>query len=148
MQLRPPSPLPPPSPRGDYCTLDPGPFALSTRVKLPPSYELVTYNTRLRALDPLENELLCMDMNTTALKPGDVGSIYGHAHIVFWATVGLAIGYWLVVGIARVVSAWGRGSTAGGSGMWSRIEGAGFILASALSGERLATSPALMRYCE
>lgn len=148
MDIRPPSPLPPPSQRGDYCNLPAGPFALSTRVELPSSYELVTYNTRLRALDPNQNELLCMDLSTTSLKPGAVDSIYGHAHIVFWATVGLAMGYWLVVGIARIVSAWGRGSTTSGSGVWAKIEGAGFILASALSGERLASSPALMRYCE
>ncbi|KAJ3529080.1 hypothetical protein NM688_g7903 [Phlebia brevispora] len=34
-----------------------------------------------------------------------------------------------------------------GRGLWAKVESAGFILASAISGERLATSPALMRFC-
>jgi len=66
---------------------------------------------------------------------------------VFWLTVTLAIAYWLVVGIARVVSAWSRGVSKPGAGFGVRVESAGFILASAISGERLATSPALMRFC-
>ena len=88
-------------------------------------------------------------MNTTILDPssGSPGSVYGHADIIFWSTVGLAIGYWVVVGIARLVAAWGRGSSRGGNGFLARVEGAGFILASALSGERFASSPALMRFC-
>ena len=112
-----------------------------------PGYELETLNTRLRALDPFQHELLCLDVNTTALTPGPVGSVYGHAHIIFWSTVGLAIGYWAIVGIARLVAAWGRGSSRGGSGVLAKFESAGFILASALSGERFASSPALMRFC-
>lgn len=88
-----------------------------------------------------------MNLNTTILEPGVNGDVYGHANIIFWITVALAIGYWLVVGIARLVSAWGRGSTRMGTGLWARVESAGFILASAISGERLANSPALMRYC-
>ncbi len=111
-------------------------------------YELATFDTRLRALDPSQRELLCLDVNTTMLVPGAVDSVYGHAHIIFWCTVGLAIGYWAIVGIARLVAAWGRGSSMGGSGILARIEGAGFILASALSGERFASSPALMRFCK
>lgn len=112
-----------------------------------PGFELETLNTRLRALDPFQHELLCLDVNTTALTPGAVGSVYGHAHIIFWCTVGLAIGYWAVVGIARLVAAWGRGSSRSGSGVLAKLESAGFILASALSGERFASSPALMRFC-
>ena len=112
------------------------------------SYELATFDTRLRALDPYQHELLCLDVNTTMLLPGAVDSVYGHAHILFWCTVGLAIGYWAIVGIARLVAAWGRGSSRGGSGILARIESAGFILASALSGERFASSPALMRFCK
>ncbi|CAL1700205.1 unnamed protein product [Somion occarium] len=146
--VRPASPLPP---LGDgqenYCPLQPGPFGLSTTVTPGRSFELATYYTRIRALDPGSNELLCLDVTTTPLNPGPLDSPYGHARIVFWATVGLAIAYWLVVGLARLVSAWGRGSTRSGPGLWARIESAGFILASAISGERLATSPALMRFC-
>ncbi|TFK94240.1 hypothetical protein K466DRAFT_476955 [Polyporus arcularius HHB13444] len=145
--LRPASPLGTPDPQNGYCPLSPGPFAFSSSVLLSTGYELATFDTRLRALDPSQRELLCLDVNTTMLVPGAVDSVYGHAHIIFWCTVGLAIGYWAIVGIARLVAAWGRGSSMGGSGILARIEGAGFILASALSGERFASSPALMRFC-
>ncbi|KAK7696206.1 hypothetical protein QCA50_000859 [Cerrena zonata] len=146
--LRPASPLPALSDgQQNYCPLEPGQFALSTSVSPGSNFELATYYTRIRALDPGSNELLCVDVTTTPLDPGPLDSPYGHARIIFWGTVGLAIGYWLVVGLARLVSAWGRGSTRSGPGAWARIESAGFILASAISGERLATSPALMRFC-
>lgn len=149
--LRPPSPLPAPSNTSDdknYCPFAAGPFAFSTSIPLPSNYELATFDTRLYALDPWQHMLFCMNLNTTILDPGPVGSVYGHAHIIFWVTVGLAIAYWLVVGIARLASAWGRGSTRVGTGTWARVESAGFVLASAISGERLAGSPALMRFCE
>ncbi|KAI0375926.1 hypothetical protein BV20DRAFT_932337 [Pilatotrama ljubarskyi] len=145
--LRPPSPLGTPDPNSKFCPLNPGPFAFSSSVQLQDGYELATFDTRLRALDPFQHELLCLDVNTTALTPGPVESVYGHAHIIFWCTVGLAIGYWAIVGIARLVAAWGRGSSRGGSGVLAKLESAGFILASALSGERFASSPALMRFC-
>jgi len=105
-------------------------------------------NTELRAVDPSGNELLCLSVATTPLHPGPLDSPYGNAHIIFWATIGLAVAYWFVVGIARIVSAWGRGFSRPGPGIWQRFESAGFILASAISGERFATSPALMRFCE
>ena len=131
-----------------YCPLDPGPIAFSSSVLIPSGFELVTYDTRLRALDPEQHELLCLDVNTTVLTPGPVHSVYVHAGVIFWATVGLAIAYWLVVGLARVVGAWGRAASAGGGGgVLARIESAGFVLASALSGEKFAHSPALMRFC-
>lgn len=145
--LRPPSPLPPPDNAGMYCPLGPGDFVLSTAIPLGKSYALATFNTRLRALDPSQHEMLCLDLVTTPVKPTKDGIIVGEFHILFWGTVALAIAYWLVVGIARVITARGRGSSAG-KGAWARVEGAGFILASAISGERLATSPALMRFCE
>ncbi|KAL4247126.1 Transient receptor potential channel Flc/Pkd2-like protein [Abortiporus biennis] len=145
--VRPPSPLPAPNDQGTYCPLPAGPFALTSSVELGKGFELATFYTRLRALDPFQNELLCIDVDATPLEPGAVDSPYGHAHLIFWVTVCLAIAYWLVVGIARLVSAWGRGATRSGPGVWARIESAGFILASAISGERFATSPALMRFC-
>lgn len=146
--MRPASPLSTPDPNNGYCPLSPGPFAFSSFAQVQQGYELETFDTRLRALDPYQNELLCLDLNTTILVPGTSGplSVYGHANIIFWCTVGLAIGYWAVVGIARLVAAWGRGSS-GGSGFLAKVEGVGFILASALSGERFASSPALMRFC-
>ncbi|OJT05400.1 hypothetical protein TRAPUB_3841 [Trametes pubescens] len=145
--LRPPSPLDTPDPHNGFCPLDAGPFAFSSKVPIQPGSELATFDTRLRALDPFQHELLCLDVNTTVLNPGSVDSVYGHAHIIFWCTVGLAIGYWAIVGIARLVAAWGRGSSRGGSGVLAKLESAGFVFASALSGERFASSPALMRFC-
>lgn len=145
--LRPQSPLPATSNGSNYCPLDPGPFALSSSITLPKAYELATLNTRLRALDPYATELFCIDVATTPLHPGPVDSVYGNAGIIFWSTVALAIAYWLVVGLARIVSAWGRGLGRSSPGLWHRVESAGFIFASALSGERLATSPALLRFC-
>lgn len=145
--LRPASPLPDANSQGGYCPLSAGPFALSSSIILPTHYELVTFDTRLRALDPSENELLCLDLSTTTLAPGPLDSVYGHARIIFWTTVALSIAYWMVVGLARIASAWSRGSTRSGPGLWARVESVGFILASAISGERLATSPALMRFC-
>ncbi|KAI0938161.1 hypothetical protein AcV7_003434 [Taiwanofungus camphoratus] len=146
--LQPPSSVSPPT-GGNYCATEfpAGPFAFSTAVKLPSNYELATFDTHLRALDPNQNELFCLNVNTTVLKPGRLGSVYGHGYIIFWVTVSLAIAYWLLVGIARLASAWGRGSTRTGTGLWARVQSAGFILASAISGERLASSPALMRFC-
>ena len=133
---------------GTYCPFSPGPFALSSSIHLSKSYALATFDTRLRALDPFQHELLCLDVNTTILQPNSLDPVYGDARIVFWCTVALAIAYWLLVGLARLASAWGRGSTRNGRGVWARVESAGFILASAISGERLATSPALMRFCK
>ncbi|KZT05573.1 uncharacterized protein LAESUDRAFT_813388 [Laetiporus sulphureus 93-53] len=131
----------------NYCPLAPGPLAFSSYIPLPTNYELATFDTHLYALDPYQRLLFCINVNTTLLDPGPLNSVYGHAGVIFWVTVSLAIGYWLVVGIARLASAWGRGSTRNGKGVWSRVESAGYILASAISGERLATSPALMRFC-
>lgn len=131
----------------DYCPLVAGPFAFSSYIPLPSSHELTTLTTRLRAVDPFSHEILCLDVPTTPLDPGVMGSVYGHAIVVFWSGIALAISYWLVVGIARVVSAWDRGAARSGAGLWSKAEGAGYIFASALSGERFASSPALMRFC-
>lgn len=145
--LRPPSPLPNKSSSGTYCPLSPGPFALASQIQLGKLSALATFDTRLRGLDPVQNELLCIDVNTTILQPNALDPVYGDGHLVFWCSVALAIAYWLVVGLARLVSAWGRGTTRNGRGVWAKVESAGFILASAMSGERLAASPALIRFC-
>ncbi|TCD63482.1 hypothetical protein EIP91_005364 [Steccherinum ochraceum] len=142
--VRPPSPLPQPNDQGNYCPLPAGPFALSTSIQPGNSFELATFYTRLRALDPFKNELFCLDLNTTPLAPS-LDSPYGRARIILWSTVALAIGYWLVVGLARLISAWDRGTR--GAGVWAKVERVGFVMASAVSGEKLATSPALMRFC-
>ncbi|KAF8638547.1 hypothetical protein AX17_002090 [Amanita inopinata Kibby_2008] len=145
--LRPPSPLPN---LGDkvqnYCPVVPGPFAFSVTVPLGDHRALTTLTTRVRAVDPFTNEMLCLDIPTTPLEPA-LDSPYGQARIILWATVALTLGYWAVVGVARVASAWGRGITRSEKGLWARARSAGFILASSISGERLANSPALMRFC-
>ena len=88
--------------------------------------------------------MLCIDIPVTPLKPNQ-DSVYGTARAILYGSAALATAYWLLVGIARVVSAWDRGLPS--PGIWRRVESAGFIFASALSGERLATSPALLRFC-
>ncbi|KAJ7055094.1 hypothetical protein C8F01DRAFT_1030621 [Mycena amicta] len=144
--LRPESPLPSLAVNAtDYCPVAAGPFALSTSIPWGTNRPLTTLNTRLRAVDPFSAELLCLSVNTTPLDPSSA-SPYGIAHAIFWATVGLAILYWVVIGTARIVSAWGRGITRPGRSLWARGQSAGFILASAISGERFATSPPLMRF--
>ncbi|KZP13441.1 hypothetical protein FIBSPDRAFT_960501 [Athelia psychrophila] len=146
--LRPPSPLPIINATEDmYCPIAAGPFAFSTSIPWSSSHVLTTQSTEIHAVDPDGNDMLCINIDTTPLGPRSLDSAYGQAAYIFWGTVALAAGYWLVVGIARLVSAWGRGSSRPGPGFWSKVESGGFILASALSGERLATSPALMRFC-
>ena len=145
--LRPPSPLPPVNPTDNtFCPLAAGPFAFSSTIPWGKNRELTTLITRLRAVDPFGNELVCLDLFTTPLDPRP-NLPYGKAAIIFWSTISLTVAYWIVIGIARVASAWGRGITRPGRGIWSRPQSAGFIVASAVSGERLATSPALMHFC-
>ncbi|TFK43868.1 hypothetical protein BDQ12DRAFT_675694 [Crucibulum laeve] len=143
--LRPPSPLP--ELQGDnttYCPLPAGPFAFSSTIPWGSNRALTTLSTRLRAVDPSGSELVCLDVLTSPLDLS-TGIPYGRAKIIFWSTIGLALAYWFVIGVARIVSAWGRGISR--RGVWARAQSAGFILASAVSGERLGTSPALMRFC-
>lgn len=147
--LRPPSPLGNISsdPNNGYCPLAPGPIAFAVGTQLARSYELTTLNTQIRVLDTSDpaQQLACINVDTTPLRP-DGGSVYGHAAAVFWATAALAIAYWLVVGAARLSAAWKRGRQRVHSNPWSRVQGLGFVLASAISGERFAYSPALIRF--
>ncbi|KAG7447646.1 uncharacterized protein BT62DRAFT_892081 [Guyanagaster necrorhizus] len=128
-----------------YCPIPAGPFALSAQIPWGSDRALTTLTTRLRAVDTFSNEMLCIDVETTPLAPTK-NEPYGAAVAIFWGTVSLAIAYWVVVGIARIVSAWNRGISRPGKGLWERAQSAGFILASAMSGERFATSPALLRF--
>lgn len=146
--IRPPSPLPTlPTANATYCPIQVGPYAFGVTMPFNSKNLFTTMNTQLRALDTNEQEILCLTVATTPLRPGPLSSPYGSAHIIFWATVALAIAYFLIVGIARITAAWGRGLSRPGPGIWHRVQSAGFILASAISGERLATSPALIRFC-
>lgn len=147
--LRPPSPLPSvnTTEQDMYCPIAAGLFAFSTSIPWGKGHELTTQTTQIHAVDPYGHDMLCLNVDTTPLVRR-MGSPYGRAAIIFWATVALAIAYWLVVGITRMVSAWGRGASRPGPGFWPKVESAGYMLASAISGERLATVPALMRFCE
>ncbi|KAL4081472.1 hypothetical protein V8B97DRAFT_31318 [Scleroderma yunnanense] len=144
--LRPPSSLSNTS-NSSNCDIPAGPYGLGVSIPFYHKNYFTTLNTELRALDPFGNEILCLTVATTPLQPGPMRSPYGKVHSIFWATVGLAIAYWVIVGIARITSAWGRGSSRPASGVWARVESAGFILVSAISGERLASSPPLLRFC-
>ncbi|KAI0282330.1 hypothetical protein BGY98DRAFT_1088170 [Russula aff. rugulosa BPL654] len=145
--LRPPSPLPSPdNSSGLYCPIPAGPFAFSASAPLESNHELATLQTSLRAVDPFSNELLCVNIATTPLRPGALGSVYGHAKLMFYGTVLLCVAYWLLVAIARLSSAWARRSGWSRSGFWPRVENFGFVVASAVSGEGLSKSPALMRF--
>ena len=145
--LRPPSPLPSPDNiTGLYCPIPAGPFAFSAYAPLSSSHELATLQTSLRAVDPFSNELLCVNIATTPLHPGALGSVYGHARLLFYGTVILCVIYWLLVAIARFSSAWARRSGWSRSGFWPRVENVGFVAASAISGEGLSKSPALIRF--
>jgi hypothetical protein len=147
--IRPPSPLPTLNVSNTaeaFCPVPAGPYALYSTIPWGKNRALTTLETRLRAVDPFSNELVCIDVFTTPMTP-EPDSPFGRANLIFWGTVSLAIAYWVVVGIARIVSAWGRGITRHDRGIWSRAHSAGFILASAISGERLSTSPALLRFC-
>ena len=150
--LVPPNPSGPPDPEDYFCPLPTGPLAFSAAVPLGGhSYELLTINTRLRVVDTSAPavELGCVDITTTPLSGEETsGSFYGPARIVFWVSVGLAMAYWLVAAIARLVAAWDRGLTGSSRSIWSRLEGAGFIVTSAISGEKLSVTPALLRFCE
>ncbi|KAI5123407.1 hypothetical protein M0805_006113 [Coniferiporia weirii] len=148
--LRPPSPLPAENSSYYYCPVSTGPVAFSAAIPLGDhQYELMTINTRLRIVDTSSPaiELGCVDVSATPLDGRRVaGSIYGDAGIIFWVSVATAMAYWVVIGLARVVAAWGRGGTGSSRGVWPHLEGAGYILASAISGERFSTTPALLRF--
>lgn len=150
--LRPPSPLPSPDPNYYFCPLSAGPLAFSAAIPLGShGYNLLTINTRLRIVDTSSPaiELGCIDVATTPLKDDrTAGLMYGPATIIFWVSVALCLAYWLVTGLARIVAAWGRGGSGTGRNWWSRLQGAGYILASAISGERFSSTPALLRFSE
>jgi hypothetical protein len=152
--LRPPSPNnTTPDPRNFFCPLAPGRFAFSIQIPWGSDRALTTIETRLRAVDPVGNEYFCLVTDTTPLDPildggPDTGKRpYGRAQIILWATVGLTLAYWLFFSLARISSAWSRGNTRPGTNKWSILQSGGFIMASAISGERFRDSPSLLRFC-
>jgi len=130
-----------------YCPFTGGALGFSVTTPLSTAYQLTTLNTRIRVVDSSLNprELLCLDFSATPIRPTP-SSIYGHAIAVFWVSVGLSIGYFLVLGAARIASALDRGVGRSGSDWWTKTQRYGFLLASAISGDGFSTSPALIRF--
>ncbi|KAG9104714.1 hypothetical protein FRC06_011608 [Ceratobasidium sp. 370] len=143
----PPAPIPPQPYTDTNCVVPAGSlaFGLATPIKHP--YQLVTINTRVQVLDTSNpaKELACVDVGVTPVQDSGVGGSFDFAGVLFWVSVGLAMGYWVVVGAARIAAAWRRGSWDSNQ-RWVYIRWAGTVLASAISGERLAASPALLRF--
>lgn len=147
MHVVPPAPTPPQPYTSTNCTIAAGELAFGIQSPLPHDYQLVTLNTRVQILDTSNPamELACVDIGVTPIKDTGVGGSFDYGGTVFWVSVGLAIAYWVVVGLARIAAAWRRGSWDSNQ-RWVYIRWAGTVLASAISGERLAASPALLRY--
>ncbi|KAJ1309049.1 hypothetical protein OPQ81_004729 [Rhizoctonia solani] len=147
MHVVPPAPNSPQSYTSTDCQIPAGQLAFGIQSPLPHDYQLVTLNTRIQILDTSNpaKELACVDVGVTPIKDTGVGGSFDFAGVVFWVSVGLAMAYWVVVGLARIAAAWRRGSWDSNQ-RWVHIRWAGTVLASAISGERLAASPALLRF--
>ncbi|CAE6411879.1 unnamed protein product [Rhizoctonia solani] len=143
----PPVPYAPRSYNDTDCIVPAGQLAFGIHSPLPHDYQLVTLNTRVQILDTSNpaKELACVDVGVTPIVDTGVGGSFNYAGILFWVSVGLAIAYWVIVGLARIAAAWRRGSWDSNQ-RWVYIRWAGTVLASAISGERLAASPALLRF--
>ncbi|KAF8290441.1 hypothetical protein DL93DRAFT_2234435 [Clavulina sp. PMI_390] len=145
---RPSSPLPDiNATTNTYCPISPGSLAWAVDSPLYHDYNLTSIITRIRIVDPSEpgRELTCVDVNATPVKPGQTKTHnLGYPEGLFWLSAGLAIGYWLVIGLARISSAWSRGVSSGPG--WNTVRWAGTVFASAVSAERLSTHSALLRY--
>jgi hypothetical protein len=145
----PPAPIPPQPYTTTDCVVPAGSlaFGLATPIKHP--YQLVTLNTRIQVLDTSNpaKEIACVDVGVTPIKDKGVGGSFDVAGVLFWVSVGLATGYWALVGLSRISAAWRRGSWDPNQ-RWVYIRWAGTVLASSISGERLAASPALLRFGE
>ncbi|CAE7224731.1 unnamed protein product [Rhizoctonia solani] len=147
LHVVPPVPYAPQTYTSTNCSVPAGQLAFGIQSPLPHDYQLVTLNTRIQVLDTSNpaKELACVDVGVTPIKDTGVGGSFHFAGAVFWLSVGLAMAYWAVVGLARIAAAWRRGSWDSNQ-RWVHIRWAGTVLASAISGERLAASPALLRY--
>ncbi|PVF96351.1 hypothetical protein CPB86DRAFT_762385 [Serendipita vermifera] len=145
--IRPPSPLPTLDANDtEYCPLAAGKLAFGLSIPLNEAYSLKTLVTQIRIVDSSSpaHELTCMEVTATPLYLGD--KLYGPWTGIFWVTIGLTLAYWTVTGIGRISAAWDRGLGRSGNILWMKVERTGFILASALSGEKFSVYPALLRF--
>ncbi|CAE6486694.1 unnamed protein product [Rhizoctonia solani] len=147
LHIVPPAPNAPGLYTSTNCSVPAGELAFGVHSPLPHDYQLTTLNTRIQVLDTSNpaKELACVDVGVTPIKDTGVGGSFDYAGAVFWLSVGLAAAYWVIVGLARISAAWRRGSWDSNQ-RWVHIRWAGTVLASAISGERLAASPALLRF--
>jgi hypothetical protein len=147
--LRPPSPLPAlPSQDATYCPIPPGDLAFSVTTPYKHHYQLTTVTTRIHVVDSStpSRDLLCIDASVTPVSPNSSGPTYGIAQILFWASVMLCACYWAVLGSSRIAAAWSRGKGRTAPRGFARLQWFGTVLASAISGEHLSSSPALLRF--
>jgi hypothetical protein len=130
----------------DYCPLAAGKLAFGLSIPLNEAYFLKTLVTQIRIVDSSSpaHELTCLEVTATPLFTD--GELYGPWTGIFWATIGLTLAYWTVTGIGRISAAWDRGLGRSGNILWMKVERTGFILASALSGEKFSVYPALLRF--
>lgn len=145
--LRPESPLPTlGSNETNYCPLAAGSLAFGVSIPLDGTYPLKTLVTQIRIVDSSSpaHELTCLEIAATPAFRG--GSLYGAWSGIFWATIGLTVAYWAITGLGRISAAWDRGLGRSPNKQWMRIQRTGFVIASALSGEKFSVSPALLRY--
>jgi len=124
-----------------------GPLAFGVTVPLSQLSTLETLITQIRIVDSSSpaHELTCLEVAATPMFQ-DNEMLRGPWSGVFWGTIALTLAYWVVTGIGRVSAAWDRGLGRSGNIWWMKIERTGFILASALSGEKFSVSPALLRF--
>ncbi|KAG8823429.1 hypothetical protein FRC17_009336 [Serendipita sp. 399] len=145
--LRPSSPLPAlTGNETNYCPLPAGQLAFGLSIPLNTPYSLKTLVTQIRIVDSSSpaHELTCLEVAVTPMT--SERHPYGAWVGIFWGTIMLALSYWLVIGVARISAAWDRGLGRSGNPWWLKVERTGFVLASALSGEKFSVSPALLRF--
>ncbi|KAG8755453.1 hypothetical protein FRC14_004035 [Serendipita sp. 396] len=145
--IRPPSPLPALVGNDtNYCPIPAGPLAFGLSVPLSGPYSLKTMVTQIRIVDSSSpaHELACLEVAVTPVTSDH--HPYGGWTGIFWGTIALVLSYWIVIGIGRISAAWDRGLGRSGNPWWLKVERTGFVLASALSGEKFSVSPALLRF--
>jgi hypothetical protein len=105
-----------------------------------------TLITQIRIVDSSSpaHELTCLEVAATPAFHGK--SIYGPWSGIVWATIALTMAYWAITGLGHISAAWDRGLGRSGNKLWMKIQRMGFVIASALSGEKFSVSPALLRY--
>ncbi len=146
--FRPPSPLPALAPNvTDYCPVLAGSLAFGLTIPLSEPFSLKTLVTQIRLVDTSNpaHELTCLEVAATPMYT-DTEMIHGPWSGIFWGTIVLTVVFWVTTGIGRISAAWDRGLGRSGNMWWMKIERTGFILASALSGEKFSVSPALLRF--